>query len=357
MPKMSDREMGGFFDPESEEFSPTKNNIDDDERAGEAIGQELHYIQEVLSRPRQDLYSNEESKFNGIDPEYLWDRLMHLDGDLKKIRDKELKNQLKAEILAMDQKIYKQFIPFIESRINSFGYQNSPLEEKFERAHTIDSEDIYEDLMRALRELDHFKFPEEKNIDYLNELDALKDKFERYRSEATLFTFEDKEEKLYKDLSRYFAFDGFVGHDIVEEKMEVEFGLWLAQVHNLVEIADRMLHIEIKSECMVRAKALLSRLEYLKAEQKSKKENTNKGGGHFKMDTNQSDWAWAVLGISKTASREDLKKAHHRLVLQYHSDSSVSQDSVEGGKQDKIMQQINAAADFIKRVNGWKTAD
>lgn len=276
MPRVPDGELGRYLDPESEEYSPGKGDIDEEERVADIIGHEIADIEDELDHPKRDIYSGEKNKFRGIDPETLWDRLVYLKNDyFGKVRDKKLKQQLRERFSKLEQLIYKQFIPFIDARINFYGWQNSPLEQYNNAGSRLSVDEIAEYFQRARMSLGHFKFSEEQKLDYLTNFNQLKEKLDRYRSEPTLFTFEDVEEKLQKELFKFEYGDFYFGRnkesaivlddENTKKEITLKFDVWLAEANSLVEIADRMLHKEIKSGCVERAKDLLNKVEYLKA--------------------------------------------------------------------------------------------
>jgi hypothetical protein len=285
MPKVPNHELGRYLDPESEEYSPTKDELEDDDKFGMMIREEIYDIEEKLKHPKKDRFTGEEIKFGATDPEMVWDRLMYLQTDyLDKIKDKKLQKQFKEEILKLEQKVYKQYVPFIETKINYFGWQNSPLEEKYggSRQGKVDAADIVDYFKQARATLEHFKLPKEQGIDYLSDLNRLEEKLDRYRSETTLFTFEEGEERLHKELFDFEYGDFYFGHtkesarglddkDTQKENV-LKFDLWLAKAHSLQEIAGRMLHASIASDCLARAKGLLERAEYFKALSESPRE-------------------------------------------------------------------------------------
>ncbi|MCZ6886648.1 MAG: molecular chaperone DnaJ [Rickettsia endosymbiont of Ixodes persulcatus] len=53
---------------------------------------------------------------------------------------------------------------------------------------------------------------------------------------------------------------------------------------------------------------------------------------------------YQILGVSKTASAADLKKAYHKLAKQYHPDNAAAEDT----NAEKKFKEINAAYDVLK---------
>lgn len=167
----------------------------------ESVSNELSDVEHELARPTEDPYTGEKSTFRATDPELFLERLAYLRVDfLNKIKDPELRKELGEKILKTEQKVYRQFIPFIESRINIFGWQNSPLAE-YTPHHKLSTEEIQFYFEQARTILKHLKVSEEEQIDFSTELERLQEKMERYRSEPTLFTFEKIQEELQKELS------------------------------------------------------------------------------------------------------------------------------------------------------------
>lgn len=61
---------------------------------------------------------------------------------------------------------------------------------------------------------------------------------------------------------------------------------------------------------------------------------------------------YKVLGVSPTASDDEIQKAYRKLVKKYHPDVNPGSETAE-----KKMREINAAYDQIKNVREGKTAD
>lgn len=80
------------------------------------------------------------------------------------------------------------------------------------------------------------------------------------------------------------------------------------------------------------------------------------GNGTFQYKADDLQHAYDILGVESTASFEEIKKAHRRLMLKYHPDRLASQglppEMVELYTQKA--QDIQAAFDLIKKVRGEK---
>ncbi len=268
MPKVPNHELGRYLDPESEEYSPAKGDLEDEAKTAAMIGRELFDISDELNHPKRDSETGEEDKFIARDPEYFSERLFYLRENLSKIKDRKLQKELKENFSKLEQRVYKQFIPFIEARINFFGWQNSPLEKKYDWGGRKIDQDFAEYFTQARAALKQLKLPEEESVDYLNNLNWLEEKLDRYRSELTLYTFEKIEEELQKELYDYRRITQVAKglEDVNAQKETVlKFDLLLAKAHSLLEISSRMLHKEIRSNCAARAQSLLDHVEYLKA--------------------------------------------------------------------------------------------
>lgn len=274
MPKIPESEWKKYTDPDSEEHAPTMEELEADRiTEGEAY-RELADVEDELKSPDRDWYTGEEKKYGITDPELFWDRLAYLRIDfVDKIKDREIKEKLESRISDIEKEVYTQFIPFIESQINEFGWLNSPLEDRPKRK--INSEDVSEHFNRARSVLDSFKILGEERIDFLSELDRLQEKFKRYQGEPTLFTFEKLEEEFQKEVSRNFV-SGFIwprnksagGLDNEKARKDnlIRLDLLIAKAHALQEIAGRMPAEDIRSNCEDRAGSLLNYAEQLKTD-------------------------------------------------------------------------------------------
>ena len=162
MPKIPEHEWKKYTDPDSEEHMPTLDEIKADRRSEGEIYHELTDVEEEVRNPKQDWYTGEEKKFGITDPEALWDRLVYLRIDyLDKVRDPDLKQKVEDRISKVEQEIYRQFIPFIESQIDTFGWLNSPLEE-YKPRRKLTSEEVLEHFKQASSALEHFKISGDK---------------------------------------------------------------------------------------------------------------------------------------------------------------------------------------------------
>lgn len=412
--------------PQSPEYSPTKQELDRDYELKESLLAQLREIEYDLGRAFRDPYTGKEDKFVAADPETIWDALAYLNIDyLSKIKDPELYRELEERVLGVEQKVYKQFVPFIDAKINVFGWRNSPLEQYNFSSHLEEQqEELVHYFKQARSILNHFKISPEEQIDFLSELDRLQERFDRYRTEPTLFTFENIEEELQKslyDLDYYYSYirsgnkHGTFEDEKSQKNTEEKFETLLSKAYTLKEIASRMLDNSIKTDCETRSQYLYEYTENLKArndtprelltleaqlkdlfyrikegEEITEKELENFGSQlqsikdkrlnlnyrdtlkyleqlfikakqlltgepmddeeNFSLDheTRGADWAWAVLGVERGISKEDVKNAYRKLARKYHPDVSISENASEK------MKRINQAFDLIKRVEGYK---
>ncbi|MFH1704716.1 MAG: DnaJ domain-containing protein [Patescibacteria group bacterium] len=422
MPKFHELNWEKGFDPESEEYAPTKADIASDLIIKEELSRSFADIERELNHPTEDRVTGEKSKFHVTDPNDLFDSLAYLQVDyLDKVKDPELLKKLKVAFTKLEKKVYKQFIPFIDTRINLIGLNNSPFE-KYKYRLGISVKEIEGYFTQARLILEHFKISGEVKIDFLNEINRLQEKFERYLKEPGLFSFERVEEELQKELSdiawsEYFsrpdnnlkAFDNERARD--EDLLKLNSFLLKAQL--MQEISKGMLDKEIKESCEARAKSLFEYVEYLKAKSEAPREllgmeaelmdllNQTENGGRadferlevigvrlkemkkkrlgadqaaiidrisklfsktqrvasgevidedeerFEFETTGVDWAWSLLGVERNASKDEVRRAYHKLVLKYHPDRSKMKDA------ENKMKRINEAFGLIRRVKGF----
>ncbi|MBU1034783.1 DnaJ domain-containing protein [Patescibacteria group bacterium] len=67
----------------------------------------------------------------------------------------------------------------------------------------------------------------------------------------------------------------------------------------------------------------------------------------FEFETTGVDWAWSLLGVERNASKDEVRRAYHKLVLKYHPDRSKMKDA------ENKMKRINEAFGLIRRVKGF----
>jgi len=274
MPKIPEGEWSKYTDPESEEYSPTTDDLEKEEKEKAVIYDELAYIQGEIGRKERDYFTDEESKFEATDPDYFWEQLGDLHRSLSKIGDPTLKKEIEAEISRTEKEVYKHYIPFIDSKINIYGWQNSPAEYHYSDKVFITEEELLAYFDQAMAVVPRLKIDEDEALDFQVELDRLQEKFGRYKKEPFLFTFEDKEEELQSELYRsqineypYIepkqidrAFDDEGTH-----QKNLEYIQELQQrATALMQIVEHMSDPETKSKCEERAKSLQARVDYLK---------------------------------------------------------------------------------------------
>ena len=269
------------MDPESEEHSPTAQDIEEERQNRGDILYELSDIEEELRKPNENRVTGEKSKYTVTDPEIFWDRLSYLRIDyLDKIKDPKLRKDLEGKVARVEREVYKQFVPFIEAQINVFGWHNSPLEERYSKL-TLSYEEVSGHFERARQVLKSFKVPKEEQIGFLSELDRLQEKLDRYQGEPTLFSFEKIEEELQIELSA-FEFGAYydrpggkaqaIDSSGAREENLTRRDKLLYKAKLMKEIADRMLGQETKPRCQVRAASLVEHIEYLKAKDEAPRE-------------------------------------------------------------------------------------
>lgn len=349
MPKMPEHEWREALDPASEEYAPTMREIKDDRIIWEEARSELLDIERQLNRPTEDSCTGKVNKLSVADPLVFWDRLADMRAErIDKIQDPDMRKELKEKVAVLESRVYKQFISFIESKINLFGLQHSPIK-KYTSRNTIAAEDVEAQFKQARAALEHLKIPENEQIDFLSELDRLQEKFDRYKREPMLFAFEEKEEALQRAMDD--AHMGAYGtpEELKESVSKIDALRVMARF--LDEATGKMSDESIKMKCGQRAKDILDyidRLEhFLKNKQKISEEAVHEAEDRFRVERGGVDWAWSLLGIQRGASRGEVRKAYHELALKYHPDLHN-----EEGAEEK-MKKINEAFEFIKRVQGY----
>jgi hypothetical protein len=246
------------------------------------VGQRLAEIRDELMHPRQDPFTGEMTRFIVTDPNDFWDDLRDVRTEqVEKLKDAELRENLEREIAKVDQEVYQQFIPYLESMIDVYGRQNSPLEEHKPR-YQIDQAEIEANFDQARWAAQHFHVTDEQRTEYDSELERLQEKFDRYQNEPGLFTFERKEAELQQELHDVdFQSIGWGYGQAVEkglsasestETASLRFEILYAKVRVLHEVAGQMSAETIRKNCEARAASLKDFLDFLKAESDAPRE-------------------------------------------------------------------------------------
>lgn len=71
------------------------------------------------------------------------------------------------------------------------------------------------------------------------------------------------------------------------------------------------------------------------------------------VDTNLNE-AYRTLGISETATDDEVRHAYKSLALKYHPDRNASQGESARLASERVFQQINQAKDIIYKARGLK---
>ena len=190
---------------------------------------------------------------------------------LAKIKDPELKQELEAKNTTLEKKIYRQFIPFIDSEISQFAWQNSPLE-KNQPVYKLDIEELKDYFDHVRHVVLRLKISSDECTEFLIELDRLREKLERYQAEPSLYSFEKIEAELQQKihqlvLNNFFARSSVskaLDYPETHRKNQLEFDLLLAEAHLLNEIADEMINVKMRAACQARSKSFLRAIEDLK---------------------------------------------------------------------------------------------
>jgi len=77
-------------------------------------------------------------------------------------------------------------------------------------------------------------------------------------------------------------------------------------------------------------------------------ENVFEEDDQIEISTQEINWAWERMGLKRTASERDIKKAFRSLIKKYHPDRNKSKDAKEK------MQKINEAYEFLARIKDFK---
>src|SRR3989338_4788092 len=277
MPKIPKEKYGEYgLESESEEYNPSMSEVRKETEIADIVRGQLSDIDYELRHPQEDPYTGEKDEFGAHDPEDLWTRLAYLKADyVHDIKDLELKRELENKISQVEKIVYKQFIPFIDSAVNLFGWQHSP-PEKHRSRNKMDAREVFSYLDQARSALEHAQTSEDEKREFLDEIVRLQEKFMRYQDEPTLFTFEKIEEELQREVyNDEFIYYGnrkiqdpsrMLDHEESRAGDPQRLNLLLEKARSLRKIAREMLNAKIKADCELRAESLYKYVEHLKAE-------------------------------------------------------------------------------------------
>jgi len=279
MPKLRHDQWPAHADPDSEEYAPTDQEIKDNDATRGTILYELSDIERELQNPGEDPYTGEQSKYQVWNPEDLWERLAYLRADhLENMKDPEIKAELEKKISEIEKRVYKQYVPYIDAEIYIFGYNNSPYS-RHKRGGVI-AEDRRILMMTARSIAEDLKLPKDELVGFNADLDRLNEKLEQYESEPRLFTFEEEEGALYREI---FAHDDRKFWRSIDPSKRIEdpaararnleeFDELIKKANVLIGIAGEMTDQEIQKGCQNRAECLVRRTQQMKDEFESPRE-------------------------------------------------------------------------------------
>ncbi|MBU1145671.1 MAG: hypothetical protein KJ971_07480 [Firmicutes bacterium] len=248
--------------PESPEYNPTKKELKTDQEMIEHLRADIHFTQQQIGKTEEDPFTGEKSKYSAISPDDLWDRLGYLRIDyLDNLKDPDEKKKFEKQIAELEKKVYQQYIPYIDTRINNFGWKNSPLRESFGRKPEPD--EIEEQFAAADWTKKNIKLTDDEKLEFNGELTRLRQKFERYKKEPTAFDFDELKEKLYEELFSWRFYGGDYGVQKIKmydekafaKEMKYYDGL-VAKAKELQKIAKGMKDEEIKTECTKKSESM-----------------------------------------------------------------------------------------------------
>lgn len=256
---MPRNEWGGY-DPDHEEYDPSFQELEDEERIARDIRHELDEITFTIRHPAEDPFTGRRDQFSVADPVGLWARLADLTQEVARIRNHAFQNQLQSEIAQVEREVYRQYIPFIESRIRWYGLTHSPLE-RAGRHLGPDSEEISSWIAHARDIGQRCVKVEGERLEYHLDLDRLIEMLDRYEREPTIYTFERYEDEIWSALEPY----RYAGEhsDVLmiddpaaatEEDMALE--RIAGKVFALREIASRMLTSKLRDQCLLRVEVI-----------------------------------------------------------------------------------------------------
>lgn len=269
MPKVPRGEWGAH-DPDHEEYNPSSRELEHEERVARDVRHEFADIMFTLRHPSEDPFTGARDQYAVADPIGLWGRLADLSREVAEIANSEFRRTLEAEITKVNREVYRQYVPFIESRIRWYAFVHSPLERAGRRSSS-QSDEIRDWILHARDIGERLAGKTSDRVEFILELDRLGDMLDRYEREPTLFTFERIEEEVWTALEPYRDAGHGSDHLMIEDpeasnKEQMALERIAGKIFTMREIAERMLPSLLRSQCMVRVVSIGDAFERIRGQ-------------------------------------------------------------------------------------------
>jgi hypothetical protein len=257
-------------DSTSAEFSPTSHEIEQNLELVETMDQQLYDIEAELRDPGHFDYGAEYNERRVMDPQDLWDQITYAWIDFgDKITDSEEKERLKRMDKALDRKILQHFIPYIASRVSSYGESQSYIASNPNyKGHARHKDRLKDDFKNAYWHIESYEMTPEDKAELQNEIDQLKNKAEEYTREPWLHKFEREEIDLWHDADSLYFYsspyqneEASFGVDPEQDPSLQKLDKLYEQAQKLQSLVDKMEDAEIKERSGIRAGGIMSFVE------------------------------------------------------------------------------------------------
>ncbi len=162
-----------------------------------------------------------------------------------------------------------------------------------------------------------------------------------------------KEQKSLKDICFQIYNSGYESSDFIKHLFEVAAAdkIFSDGEDTYIKRVAKYLEIEKEDIKIIRDRFLARGVKEQKAEYRKYKNTSSFSSSVYKF---YSSKAYKILGINKTATTDEIKKAYRTLVKKHHPDKFATQGEEAMEKAEENFQIITEAYELIKRLRGIK---
>lgn len=363
MPKVPRHRIEELHD-ESEDYNPTRketrDELDAEEQITRRIGELLYELGRKKTTPHNPFRKEEDWEYGLIDdpsiqhPEAMLMDVDELVRDIKRIKDRPMRETLMKRLDGLEEKIIEHYEPFIHQQVDDAGadifyvarHEPQQRHKRAARAAVRAEAQIHE----ALEIMKLWRLPDDTRIKLSAVLEAEQQRLERYEAEPFLYGFERQLDNTWnairEEREQVYAERWNSPRIIGEEEMYLQTSAFLQnELSTLEELLERFSVDEARAEC---ARDLASIREAVAHLEHAKKEALKRIKPRKpREDLEPRDWAFSILGLPKTATKDDVRKAFRSLAVMQHPDKAPEE---ERGAANAKMKEIIRAYSILQRT-------